>query len=253
MKLVGKSVLITGASSGVGEELARQLAKKQCKLALLARSKDKLQALQKELQAKGAQVEIYAVDVCEREALEQAIYSAHKKLDGLDVVFANAGVGILKPAHKLKPHQIEQMIEVNYVGAINTLLIALPLLLEKGQGQLVGISSIASLRGLPGGAIYSSTKAGLNAFLETLRVEYRRKNIEVTTVCPGFIRTPMTADIEESIPFMLDVDKAVTIIIQGVEFGKAVVGVPGWLYNLTNLIRFLPSELYTRITSLFSK
>ncbi|MBL4608423.1 MAG: SDR family NAD(P)-dependent oxidoreductase [Pseudomonadales bacterium] len=237
----------------MGAELARQLAKKHCKLALLARSKDKLQALQEELQSKGAHVEIYAVDVREREALEQAIYSANERLNGLDVVFANAGVGVLKPAHQLKPHQIEAMIEVNYVGAINTLLIALPLLLEKGQGQLVGISSIASIRGLPGGALYSSTKAGLNTFLETLRVEYRRKNIEVTTVCPGFIRTPMTADIEDSIPFMLDVDKAVAIIIQGVELGKAVVGVPGWLYNLVNLMRFLPSELYTRVASLRSK
>ena len=253
MKLNGKTVLITGASSGIGEELARQLAKKQCKLALLARSEDKLLVLQKELQSKGASVEVFAVDVREREALEQAIHSAHEKFNGLDVVFANAGVGVLKPAHKLKPQQIEAMIGVNYTGAINTLLIALPLLLEKGQGQLVGISSIASIRGLPGGALYSSTKAGLSCFLETLRVEYRRKNIEVTTVCPGFIRTPMTADIKGSIPFMLEVDEAVARIIQGVEFGKAIVGVPGWLYNLSSLMRFLPSEFYTRLASLNQK
>lgn len=253
MKLNEKTVLITGASSGIGKELARQLAKKHCKLALLARSKDKLLTLQKELQSQGARVEIYAVDVREREPLEKAMHAAHKKLDGLDVVFANAGVGALKPAHKLKPHQIDAMIEVNYTGAINTLLIALPLLLEKGQGQLVGISSVASIRGLPGGALYSSTKAGLNSFLETLRVEYRRKNIEVTTVCPGFIRTPMTADIEDTIPFMLEVEEAVAMIIQGVEFGKAVVGVPGWLYNMMSLIRLLPSELYSRIASLREK
>lgn len=250
MKLEGKHVLITGASTGVGKELARQLAEKNCKLALLARSKDKLQTLRDMLVEQGTTVEIYPVDVTEREALEEAIYSAHKKLGGLDVVFANAGVGYLMPAHKLKAYQVERMIEVNYVGAVNTILIALPLLLERSQAQIVGTSSIASIRGLPGGAIYSSTKAGLNSFLETLRVEYRRKNIEVTTVCPGFIRTPMTADIEDSIPYLLEVDKAVTTIIQGVEFGKAVVGVPGWLYNLVGLIRLLPSEVYSRLASL---
>ena len=115
---------------------------------------------------------------------------------------------------------------------------------------MVGISSIASIRGLPNSAVYSSSKAGLNTFLETLRVEYRRKNIEVTTVCPGFIRTPMTAPLETNIPFILDVDKAVRIIIAGVEKGRGIVGVPGWMYGLLRIMRLIPSHLYDRLASM---
>ncbi|MBV1874858.1 MAG: SDR family NAD(P)-dependent oxidoreductase [Gammaproteobacteria bacterium] len=250
MKLEGKTIFITGASTGIGRELAIQLARKQCKLALLARSEDKLQHLRKELITLGIPINIYPVDVTDRTALEKAMLDAHSTLGGLDVIFANAGVGYLLPAHKLKAHQVEKMVSVNYLAAMNTLLIGLPLLLEQGGGQLVGISSIASIRGLPNSAVYSSSKAGLNTFLETLRVEYRRKNIEVTTVCPGFIRTPMTAPLETNIPFILDVDKAVRIIIAGVEKGRGIVGVPGWMYGLLRIMRLIPSHLYDRLASM---
>ena len=250
MKLEGKTVFITGASTGIGRELAIQLARKHCNLALLARSEDKLQQLQKELLTLGIQVNIYPIDVTDRTALEKAMLDAHQTLGGLDVVFANAGVGYLLPAHKLKAYQVEKMVQVNYLAAMNTLLIALPLMLEQGGGQLVGISSIASIRGLPNSAVYSSSKAGLNTFLETLRGEYRRKNIQVSTVCPGFVRTPMTDPIETNIPFMLDADKAVEIIISGVEKGRGVVGVPGWMYGALRLMRLIPSNLYDRLASL---
>jgi len=250
MKLDGKKILITGASTGIGYAISRELGKKGCYIAILARREDKLQALAEEIRKYGGQALAIPVDVMDADSVKQAITTANRDLDGLDVVIANAGVGILKPAHQIEPRHVDRMVDVNLKGAMYTLLAGLDILLQHGGGQLVGVSSIASYRGLPQSSVYSATKAALSSFLESLRVEYAKKNIRVTTICPGYIKTPMTEGAKMPMPMMLEADVAARMIIDAIEKEKKVYGFP-WPMNFgVKLVRFLPNFIYDAVIKL---
>ena len=247
MNLNEKAVLISGASSGIGRAVALNLARRHCKIGLIARSADKLQELAQQITSLGGQPLVLATDVADGEAARQAVQQAYETFGRLDLVIANAGVGYLRPAHKLKPHQIDQMINVNLRGAIHILQTGLELQLQQGGGQLVGISSLASYRGLPSSSVYSATKAGLSTYLESLRVEYGRKNILVSTICPGYIRTPMTDDNKSPMPFLMEVEDAAELIVTAIEKEKKVYGFPWQVHTPVKLIKYLPRLVYESV------
>lgn len=244
MQLEGKRILITGASTGMGYAIARALGEKGCYVALLARSEDKLRTLAKEIQNDGGQAIVLPVDIQDSAAVKQAVQNASRDMGGLDVLIANAGVGILKPAHKIALHHVDKMVDVNLKGAMYALLAGLEIMLEQGGGQLVGVSSLASYRGLPQSSVYSATKAALSSFLESLRVEYANKNIRVTTICPGYIKTPMTEGVKMAMPMVLEADVAAAMIIKAIEKEKKVYGFPWPMHWGVKLLRALPNGLY---------
>jgi len=247
MKLNGKKILITGASTGIGYALSRELGKKGCYIALLARSEDKLQALVEEIKKDGGQAVAIPVDVKDADAVKQAVVTANQEMGGLDVLIANAGVGILKPAHKIETRHVDRMIDVNIKGAMYALLAGLDILLQQGGGQLVGVSSIASYRGLPQSSVYSATKAALSSFLESLRVEYANKNIRVTTICPGYIKTPMTEGAKMAMPLALEADVAAGMIINAIEKEHKVYGFPRPVHWGIIFVRMLPNSIYDKL------
>lgn len=250
MELNEKKVLITGASTGIGYQLALQMARKGARVAVVARSEDKLQALRQEIETLDGTAIPMPADVSRPEPIYQTVEDAAAQLGGLDLVIANAGVGILMPAHKMKPHHVDRMLQVNLQGAIHTLLAGLKLMVDSGGGHLVGISSLARFRGLPSSAVYSATKSGLITFMESLRVDYKRKNIRVTTICPGFVHTPMTETVTQPMPFALSAEQAGAKIIRAIEAEKKLYCFPTPLGYAVRLLHCLPNLIYDPLVGL---
>ena len=184
-------VIITGASSGIGWALAKELASQGAKLGLIARREEELQKLTAEIRALGRQAEYAVGDVRERQPLLAAIHSLESKLGSCDVLIANAGVGSTNTIDDLNVNGTEKVIQVNLLGVVYSIEAVLPTMLQRGKGQIVAISSLASYKGLPTAAAYCASKAGLNAYMESLRIQLHGKGIGFSTICPGFIRTPM--------------------------------------------------------------
>ena len=232
--------LITGASSGIGAEMARELSRRGYALVLLARRADLLQQLASELPNAVA----FPCDVTDAAAVRDAVARAGQ----VDLAIANAGLGITGWATKTIA-EIEQMMRVNYFGMVYLFDAVIPQMMERRSGRFAGIASLAGLRGLPTAAGYSASKAAMQAFLEAVRIELKKFNIGVTTVNPGFIATAMTQKNEFKMPFLMTADRAAKIIIDGIEHGRRVVEFPMTMSMLTRLARHMPNAIYDGILS----
>ena len=184
-KLNGKVVIITGASSGIGEAMAREYAAMGAKVVLGARQSDKLQSLADEITAKGGKVAWSTTDVTKMEDCEQLIKTAVDAFGGIDVLICNAGISMRALFDDLDLSVLHRLMDVNFWGTVYCTKYALPYL-QQSKGSLVGISSVAGLNGLPGRTGYSASKFAMTGFLETIRVENLKKGLHVMVACPGF-------------------------------------------------------------------
>lgn len=241
----GKTVLITGASSGIGKDLAVLLAERGTRLVLVAR---RIALLEEVKQACGdAEILVCAADVADRVAMEEVRDKALERFGFVDIVIANAGLGGLNPANAFDLDLHKRFLDTNCMGLANTLIPFIPSMVARRCGHLVGISSLAAFRGLPNAASYSSTKAQQAIFLESLRVDLRPYGIAVTSIHPGFVRTPMTDHDEFRMPFMMDVRKSSILIARAIEKRKRVYLYPWQMKLLTYLNMMLPGWLYDRV------
>lgn len=184
----GKVVLITGASSGIGAALASELSRRGATLGLVARRADALEKVVTMLPGRSA----WAVaDVADRAAVTNAVGELRRQLGPIDLAIANAGVSYPTRMAPINHEQIEEMFRVNLLGVVNTLHAVLPEMIERRQGHLAAVSSLAAYKGLPGAFAYCASKSAVNTYLEGLRLHLRRYGIAVTLFCPGFIETPM--------------------------------------------------------------
>lgn len=244
-----KTVFITGASAGLGAQMAMEFAQRGYNLALTARSQEKLAALQKQVN-ETAHVEVrgYRLDVTDAEAVEQILQQARSDFGQLDIVIANAGV-----SHNLKTgkgdfDETRKLIETNVTGAMATVDAAVRIFKEQGSGQIVGLSSVASIRGLPYSGAYSASKAALATYLESLRLETRRdKGITVTTLLPGYIDTEMNRHMKHR-PFLTTLEKGAGDIVSKIIAKRKVSYVPSrpWCF-IAPLLRVLPDAVVGRI------
>ena len=239
----GQVALITGASSGIGWELARQLAEKGCKVGLVARREAPLRELQTLICSQGGQAAIAVADVGQRDQVESAVQTLRTQLGPIDLVIANAGVGKATLLNPVNIAEVEEMIRINVMGVIYTLSAALPEMLARKSGHLVAISSLAGYRSLPGESAYCASKAAVNAYLDGLRIHLRGTGVQATTVCPGFVKTPMTAMNTFHMPGLLEADAAARRIIRAIEAGKKVYNFPGRLHLMVKLSRWLPDRV----------
>jgi len=231
-------IFITGANSGIGEALAIEYAKQGAILGLVARRKKELQILQKKLNGK---VLIYEVDVTNinqcRWASEDFI--AHHGTP--DIVIANAGISTGTLTENFSDIQtFKKIIDTNLNGVINTFYPFVQLFKKREQGQFVGISSIAGIRGLPGSGAYSSSKAALINYLESFRVEMAPYKIDVTTIAPGYIKTPMTDVNDYSMPFIIPANKAAISFIKAIRKKKKFIIIPWQMKIIGYLMHILP-------------
>lgn len=246
----GKTVFITGASSGIGAEMARQLSSKGAILGLLARRSEELRKLKKQIESSGGTAQTFTVDVTDYEGCVLAVRSFVDEFKKIDVLVANAGIaGRTVNAWEIEPEDFEKVIRVNLLGAVNMVRAVLPHMIDRKEGHLVAISSLASFRGLPKSASYCASKSAMNAFFESVRVDLFSSGIDVTIVQPGFIKTPLTAGRKSKMPFLMDLEPATAKIIKAIEKRKKFYAFPFPLSTIVCLARFLPARVYDRLVA----
>ncbi len=235
-------VFITGASSGIGQALAEHYAKEGAIVGLVARRKDLLISLQDALPTKTV---TYALDVRDLGALEQAALDFIAHFGPPDIVIANAGVsaGTLTE-NKEDINTFKGVIDINLLGMVHTFQPFIVPMKQAGKGSLVGIASVAGIRGLPGAGAYSASKAAVIAYLESLRVELSLDGINVTTIAPGYIKTPMTDINEYPMPFLMAPDVAAEKFAQAIAKKKRFIVIPWQMGLLARVMRLLPPWLW---------
>jgi len=239
-----KLAAITGASSGIGRALALELSRRGCKVGLLARREDELKKLAAECGGCAA-----PCDVMNRETIAPALARVEAELGPIDLLIVNAGVGYEVRPDNYEFKEIEHIVGVNVLGAMATIYAALPAMLKRGRGHIAGISSLASYQGLPGNGAYSASKAYFSSHLEALRIELRHRGIWVTTICPGFIETPLTSKNKFRMPFLMSPEKAARKILRAIERKRRVYNFPWQMAAVIKLGRMLPRWLFDRLVS----
>jgi len=237
-------VVITGATSGIGEALAREYAKQGATLALIARRAHALAQLKDSLSTTCL---TYAADVRDTHAMHEAALDFVKQHGCPDVVIANAGIshGTLTE-YVQDVEAFQAILDTNVMGMSKTFHPFLAGMRAQNRGTLVGIASIAGFRGLPGAGAYSASKAAAITYLESLRVELHSSGVKVLTVCPGYIATPMTANNPYPMPFIISAEKASRKIIRAIERGRKFLIIPWQMAILGRIFKILPLWLYDR-------
>lgn len=220
------NIVITGASSGIGEALALDYAAPGVALALSGRDGRRLEAVAAACRAKGATVDAGRIDVVEREALAEWL----KRFDDahpVDLVIANAGISIDKNNSALADFSVlRKTLDVNLGGAINTVEPLIGRMTGRGKGQIALVSSLASFIGLPYSASYSASKAALRVWGESIRYVLKKSGVGVSVICPGFVVSRMTAEAPFKMPFMMSAERASEIIRNGLARNKARIAFP---------------------------
>lgn len=248
-----RSVLVTGASSGIGAELAREVARRGGRVGLLARRRERLEELAAEIReeiaggdadyAPGAAVWATA-DVTDGEELDAALDRLAEELGGVDVVVANAGYGRPEAPYKFRPGRSLHMYDTNVNGMLRLFDWALPRFLSRGEGHLVGVASLASFLGLPNSASYCGSKAAMRVHLQGLRVSLAPYGIAVTTICPGFVESELTEKNKHPMPFMWKTERAVRRIADSIEKEKGEDLFP---WQMATMIRVLHNLVPTPV------
>lgn len=242
-----KVVLITGASSGIGEALAVEFGRRGASVGLLARRAEVLDEVARKVEAAGGRALAVAVDVRDACEVRAAAAKVGAHFGRVDVLVANAGIGEITLARTFDIEVVTQVLSVNVLGAMNSVAAVLPEMLARGGGQIVGISSLAAFRGFPGSGAYCASKAALSTFFESLRAELRPSNIYVTTIHPGFIDTPMTRGRNRKMPFLLDADRAAKQMLRAIEARRRTYAFPWQLATIARIGRWIPDALYDRL------
>lgn len=246
----GQKILITGASSGIGAELAKQLGARGCQLALLARRQELLEELAADVEKLGGNARTYVCDVADKEAVHACFAQADDDLDGLDVVILNAGVGKPTPANEdFSSDTFEWIFKINVFGVIYGIEAILPRFRKRGRGVIVPVSSLAAYRGLPGSTAYGGSKAAVTNIVEGMRVELAQQNIHVVLVSPGFVKTPMTDKNKFDMPFLMPVEKACKKLIRAIEKRSREVQFPFPLFAILSMAKMIPNFIWDRMTA----
>ncbi len=243
-------VFITGASSGIGAALAREFASRGASLGLVARNREKLEALIDGLPGGRSRHTALPADVTCREEIFAAARRFEEISGGADIVIANAGI-----SHGVKTEFLEDLDVLEAVYRINVFAMAATFhpfiapMKARGRGQLVGIGSVAGIRGLPGSAAYCASKSAVITYLESLRVELGKSNIRVSTICPGFVRTALTAKNPYKMPFILEPDAFAQKAVRAILAQTSYTVIPWQMGVLAKILRILPNPLFDRILS----
>lgn len=235
-----KTVLITGASSGIGASLAALYATADTRLILIARNAERLEAVAQTCQAQGATCVTQTLDVRDRAALT-AFLLTQDAITPIDLVIANAGIsaGFTGDAAAAQT-QADEVFAVNLQGVLNTIHPLIPRMIARGQGHVVLMSSLAGIRALPSAPAYSASKAAVRFYGDALRGELATYGVHVSVVCPGWITTPLTATNDFPMPFKISVDAAATRIKRGIEAKKSRIVFPKQLYLPLRIMDALP-------------
>jgi short-subunit dehydrogenase len=235
-----KVALITGAGNGIGRALALEFAAKGTAIAAVDIREDSLRSLAREVAAKSCPIAWRIADVTDAAALKINSAELEKELGPIDLVIANAGIGSETSALRFDAAAIARIIGVNLIGVSNSIAAVLSGMLTRKCGHVVAISSVASYRGLPRMLAYCASKAGVNALMEGLRVEVKGHGVDVTTICPAWIRTAMTAQIDLPMENLMEPAEAARLICRAIEQRLLFYAFPRKMVWRLRLLRWLP-------------
>ena len=241
------NVFITGASSGIGAALAAEFARRGATLGLAARRQAQLDELARSLPGTHHS---YAVDVTDKFALKAAGEEFERVTGGADIVIANAGISV-----GVKTEHYEDLAEFDRVMATNVSALAYTFhpfiapMKTRGRGTLVGIASVAGIRGLPGSEAYCASKSAAITYCESLRVDIAKAGVKVVTICPGFIRTPLTAKNPYAMPFLMDADAFARKAADAIVARRSYAVIPWQMGIVAKLLRMLPNWAFDNLVA----
>ncbi|WJJ94115.1 SDR family oxidoreductase [Neopusillimonas aromaticivorans] len=239
-------VFITGASSGMGAALARFYAARGYQLGLVGRREA---ALREFAESMPGQHQVYVLDVTDRQALHAAA-NAFLALGPVDVVVASAGISVGTLTEASEDFDVfERIMQTNVMATVSTFEPFVGAMKSTGRGTLVGVASVAAVRGLPGAGAYSASKAAVRNYCESLRVELHGTGVKVVTLAPGFIRTPMTAKNPYKMPFLMPVDQFARQAVKAIDRGTSYTVIPWQMGWVARLLRCVPDHVYDRIAA----
>lgn len=239
-----KRAFLTGASTGIGRALSRELVARGWRVALASRQAEVLESQAREIDPGRERTQVFQLDVSDTDSIAPIMERAAAVFGGLDAVIANAGVGIPIKAVKLDLKTIRQVFEVNVMGAMETLIAGLPHVRQAEHGVLVGVSSIAAWRSGPGAAPYNASKAAFSSFLEGMRSELSDLGVCVLEICPGFVKTPMTDRNDFKMPFLMPPERAASLIARAIEARQPRLSFPWQTALGMSLVRRLPDRIF---------
>jgi short-subunit dehydrogenase len=242
VRFAGSRIWITGASSGIGEALARELARRGARVAITARRADRLEQIAAE-----ADMLPVPADVSDRESVLAAEATVRGELGGLDMAVLNAGTYRQMDVMAWDTAAYRRHVDVNLMGLVHGVEAVLPAMRRARDGRIVGIASVAGYRGFPSSQAYGSTKAAEINLLESLRIDLLPLGVRVSTVCPGFVRTDLTALNTFRMPWLLEPDDAARRIANGLEKDKAEIVFPRPMMLAMKAVRLVPVRPWTAV------
>ena len=248
---MSKTIVITGASAGIGRALAQECFRRGYHLGLTGRRMEALETLRDELLASPShghqRIELISLDVDASDMVAPVLQSLFERLGGVDIVVVNAGINEYSKVGQGNFDRERRVLQTNLIGGVATVNAAAEYFLAKGGGHIVGISSLASLKGMPTQGAYCASKAGFSMYLDSARIELRNKNIRVTKILPGFVLTDIMPNIEK-FPFAVTAAKAACEMLDLIEKGKELGVVPGYPWRfLRPLIPHIPDWLWKKL------
>ncbi len=241
-----KTILITGASSGIGRELAVQLAQKGNRLILVARREDRLLELVKSLPNLDQHL-FFPCDVSDEKAVQHVCESLLEEGTEIDLLLMNAGMSFGFNVNDINLDHFHHEFKVNYFHTLYFLKYLLPGMIERKRGTIAAVTSLAAYRGMPESAPYCSSKAALYNLMESLRIDLWRTGVKCVIISPGFVKSEITDRNTFQMPFLMDTDKAAARIIRGLEKGKLEIHFPYRMSMFGKFIKLLPHGVYTRL------
>lgn len=240
---------VTGASSGIGAGLAKRYGASGYAVGLAARRVDRLEEVAQEIRAAGGRALVCPCDVGDREAVHTAVRATVDAFGPIDLLVANAGVSELTPARGLDGAQVARLTDVNFLGAVYAAEEVLPSMLKRDAGRLVALGSVAGYGGIPGTAAYSATKGALHNFFESLRLDLRGTGVSVTVITPGYVKTELTQKNRHPMPFLMELDDALDLMVRAIDGRKRLLLFPRPLSTLVWLAQVFPPVLYDWMAS----
>lgn len=239
-----KSVLIFGASRGIGKELALEYGRRGCKIMLASRNTNELKKTTDLINSQGGRCYYTECDSTNQAMVAEATVHFSRTIGKLDLAVYNAGVSMPVWFNDFDVNQLERTFSVNVFGLGYALESCISIFKKQGGGIFAGVGSLADSRGFIGSGVYCASKAAVSHLLEAARVELQSKNIKIITIKPGFVRTAMTAKNTFYMPFLMDADEAAQIIVKGIDLGKANISFPFPTMLFSNIGKLIPTKIY---------